>query len=241
MPHFEDAISLINNSIEVFGRLEIEYSKSINETTIRPALLIDIKNLLENLRSSLDYSARGIVTKYVSSLADSAKIYFPYALENQSIAEYQDHLKIKHRWVASLPTKVALLFESFQAFSDSNNKWLPIFMELTNTNKHQQLVPQIRKQTKQLKIDSGSASISLGQGARISVGSGARIIFGDGMVIPGGQVFDVDHPPLTVGPGRMEVITWVSFTFASNGESALPFLKTALKGCENIVTILAKA
>jgi hypothetical protein len=59
------------------------------------------------------------------------------------------------------------------------------------------------------------------------------------MMIPGGQTLDVNRPPIALGQGQVEVITWVSFSFASNGELVLPFLKAAVDGVGQIVAQLA--
>ena len=108
-------------------------------------------------------------------------------------------------------------------------------MELNNENKHQRLTPQTRKEVKQLNIKSGNggASISLGGGASISLGRGAVIQIGD-TIIPGGQTFDANNPPITIG-GTKEVITWVSFEFTDLNEPAYPLLEKALNGCDKIV------
>ncbi len=124
-----------------------------------------------------------------------------------------------------------------QHFGSRGYTWLPTFMELTNENKPQRLTPQIRRESKELRISGGGASMSVGQGASISVGSGASISIG-GAVIHGGQSFDVDRPPRVEG-GNVEVITWVSFHFDSNGQPVLPLLEAALNGIREIVNELS--
>ena len=117
-------------------------------------------------------------------------------------------------------------------------------MELTNENKHQRLTPQIRKETRELRISGGDASISVGRasisvgsGASISVGSGASISIGSA-VIRGGQSFDVNRPPRVEG-GKVELITWVSFHFDTNDLPVIPLLESALKGVRDIVKELS--
>ena len=53
--------------------------ESLNEKEIKKSLLIEIKNLMENVRSSLDYCANGLFYKYGYSKKDNVDIYFPYA------------------------------------------------------------------------------------------------------------------------------------------------------------------
>jgi hypothetical protein len=64
---------------------------------------------------------------------------------------------------------------------------------LNNENKHQQLTPQMRKETKQLNFTSGDAGFSLGEGASIQLGQGAFIQIGN-TIIPGGQTIDTNNP-----------------------------------------------
>ena len=111
-------------------------------------------------------------------------------------------------------------------------------MELNNENKHEKLTPQTRQEVRQLRIESRGAAIDLGPGASVSLGDGASIQFGD-VVIPGGQDFSGKRPAAIAGSGTQTVIVWVSFTFDSNGEQVVPFLKTAVNGVEKIVNDLA--
>jgi hypothetical protein len=171
---------------------------------------------------------------YGSSKKSNPNIYFPYALTTQSRAEFEKSGRIDQcipGLTASRPDVVQLLLE-VQHFGNRGYHWLPQFMELTNENKHQRLTPQTRTETKELRVSSGGTSMSDGQGSSISLGHGASISIGDA-VITGGQTFDVNKPPLVRG-GRTEVITWVTFHFASNNLPVLPLLESTLKGVKQI-------
>ena len=111
-------------------------------------------------------------------------------------------------------------------------------MDLNNENKHEKLTPQTRQEARQLRIASRGAAIELGPGASASLGPGASIQFGD-VVIPGGQEFSGERPATYYGSGTQTVIVWVSFTFDSNGEQVVPFLKKAVTGVDKIVNELA--
>jgi len=195
---------------------------------------------MENLRSALDFTAHGLFRKYGASKASNPRIYFPYAPLNQPEAQFRKSRRINAciPGISTSRTDVAARIESYQHFADPNNRWLPVFMELNNENKHQRLTPQIRKETKELRISSGGASISMGPGASISMGPGASIQIGR-LTIPGGQSFDVNRPPKTIGPGKKEMITWVSFHFSTNNEPVLPLLRQAIEGVDRIVRELS--
>ena len=71
----------------------------------------------------------------------------------------------------------------------------------------------------------------------MSIGQGASIRIG-GMVIPGGQTFNAERPPVTIGPGEKEVVTWVSFHFSTADTPVLPLLNQALDGVYRMVSEL---
>jgi hypothetical protein len=242
MGHFQDARALVAHCRQAILRLEGAYRDSLTERAVKTSLLIEIKNVMENLRSALDYSAAGLSAKYGLSSCRETRTYFPYAQEKQTVVEFRQAKRTDvciPGLSAHRPDIVAKL-ESYQWFADLHNAWLPRFMDLNNENKHQNLTPQVRRETKELRISSGNVTMSVGQGASISIGERAFVQLGGALTIPGGQTFDVKRPPLAVGPGRMETVTWVSFHFACNGEPVLPFLKKAVDGVDGIVTELAQ-
>jgi len=239
MSAFDDAKSLIQHAAEELPKIRQAYQESLTAKTIGTLLLVEIKNVCENLRSSLDFAAHRLFEKHCVASPKKPKIYFPYATTKQSRAEFENNGRIDAcipGLSAARPDVVNLLLE-MQHFGSKGYKWLPSFMSLTNENKHQRLVPQVRKESKELRISGGGASISLGQGASISIGTGASISIG-GAVVRGGQTFDANNPPQVQG-GRVEVITWVSFHFETNGEPVIPFLETSLNGVREIVRDLS--
>jgi len=240
MSQFDDAKSLLQHAQGKLPEIRAEYETSLSKQNIGASLLVDIKNIMENLRSALDFSAHGLFELYGASNRNNPKIYFPYASLSQNLSEFRQNNRIEVciPGISASRPDIVLKLESYQHFSSTNNKWLPLFMELNNENKHQQLTPQVKRERKQLNITSGGAGISLGQGAGISLGQGASIQIG-GMTIPGGQTISTDNPAKTIGPGQQTIITWVSFHFASNNEPVVPFLENALSGVRNIVNELS--
>jgi hypothetical protein len=240
MAYKEDAIELINESKNILAEIKAAYEESLHDQEIKPKFLIKIKNFMENLRSALDFTAHHLFDTYGTSNSTSPNIYFPYAWNDLDLNGFRTKNLIQNKipgLIANRPD-IAADIESYQHFASDENSWLPKFMELNNENKHQRLTPQTRKEIKQLNIKSGNggASISLGGGASISLGHGASIQMGDTTIL-GGQTFDANNPPATIG-GTKEVITWVSFEFTDINEPAYPLLEKALNGCEKIVTEL---
>lgn len=241
MSKFDDAKSLLQHATFKIKEIRLAYDASLNKKAVDPSLLIEIKNFMENLRSALDFSACGLFEKYGSSKKPNPKIYFPYAPLSQGEIEF----RMLGRVESSIPgielgnPEVLTKIESYQHFSEKGFKWLPVFMELNNANKHQQLTPQEKKETRQLNITAGGAAISICEGGSISLPQGASIQMG-GATITGGQVVSVNNLAKTEGPAHQEIITWVSFHFSTNNESVLPFLEKALLGVGEMVDELSQ-
>ena len=56
MGYFEDAKQLVQYAKDQFPQIEGAYNISLEDLEIKPKLLIEIKNLMENLRSALELS-----------------------------------------------------------------------------------------------------------------------------------------------------------------------------------------
>jgi hypothetical protein len=238
--HFDDANHLVQHAREQLAQIQQAYNASLSETEIKPNLLIEIKNFMENLRSGLDFVAHGLFSRHGSSKTSRVQVYFPYSPLNQSRKEFQSSRRVDSciPGISNSRPDIVAKIEAYQHFAAPNNRWLPLFMDLNNTNKHQQLTPQVRREAKELKISSDGSSMSVGPGAIISIGHGASVRIG-GLVIPGGQSFGLNSPPVTTGRGNKEIVTWVSFHFSANDEPVLPLLRQALEGTDGIIRELS--
>lgn len=239
MSQFDEARDLVGHAGEELAAIQNLYQESLDEKSIKSVLLIAIKNFMENLRSALDFTARGLYSKYGAPSKADPRIYFPYAVKHQSLSAFRKSKRIEQciPGLRSSRPDIVTAVEEMQHWN-SGYAWLPDFMDLNNENKHERLTPQTRKESKQLKISSGGASIGLGEGASIQMGQGTSIQIGRA-VIPGGQRIDVDNPPVVLGEGRSEIITWVSFHFAANDRPVIPFLTEVLDGVRQIVNDLS--
>ena len=83
MSAFDDAKELIRHAEGVFVKIRQAYEASLHAKVVSTTLRVEIKNLLENLRSALDFAARGLFNRYGSSPETNPKIYFPYATASQ--------------------------------------------------------------------------------------------------------------------------------------------------------------
>jgi hypothetical protein len=239
MSYFGDARDLVAHASEKLSELREAYDQSLREQSVKRTLLIEIKNLMENLRSALDFCAHGLFDRYGHSTINTAKVYFPYAKLSQTQAEFQASQRLETCLPGlslSRPDIVARL-ESYQHYAHPDNRWLPLFMELNNENKHERLTPQTREETRHLKLESGGTAISMGPGTSIHMGRGTSIRMGN-MLIPGGQTISPDRPARYLGRGTQAVTVWVSFRFEANGELVMPFLENAVEKTSQIVAEL---
>jgi len=240
MTYFDDAKALVEHAASEIPKLEQAYNDSLDQQCVQVALLIEIKNVMENLRSALDFAAHGLFDKYGSSTRSDPNIYFPYATLTQTRAQFQKSTRIENciPGISKLRPDIVARIESYQHYSNADNRWLPLFMDLNNENKHERLTPQTREEARQLTLESGGGSISLGPGCSISMGPGTSIRMGN-MEIPGGQHISGERPARYIGEGIQTVTIWVSFKFQSNGELVIPFLKNAVNKTRGIINDLA--
>lgn len=217
MSQFDDARELVTHSEAKLQIICDLHQQCLTEQMIKPGLLIEIKNFMENLRSALDYCASMLFNKYGHSKKASPKIYFPYAKLTDEKGQFRT--KIVERAIPGLLSSrpdIVDKLESYQHFGNTGN-WLPLFMELTNENKHEQLTPQTQKQY--------------------------TIVHISGTIPPGGTVeINLSNIPLGGGPDTPFHATagvWTGLEFVTTEGLVLPLLTLALMNIRNVVNELS--
>lgn len=201
---FNDIDAVLSKAKCLIDKIEDEYKKSLTSQSVSDELLVDIKDYLGNLRSSLDY-LRGKVSKHNFPICKTEKEF-----DNATTDLNKDLKNAIKKW---------------QPFE--GNEWVSFFSVLNNKSKHLTLIPQIRKENKTMTaktknvsvtmpIDDPNFSIHQGENCKVFVG-GVPVKFTNQEIVP-------------LAPGlQTEITTWVSFEFnhedLPNGISALPFLK----------------
>ena len=168
MTIYKDINANLEVADEYLRQIETDYTTSLEDKQINPKLSVRIKNYLENLRSPLDYIAKTICTSRLG-LKESHKSYFPMACENDKSFQ-----KFVTRNFPNLDTVDPALYNSLQAlqaYQPNGCKALPRLSKLVNQNKHNNLSPQGKKESRGLTINfPGGGSIKVGPGASISGG-----------------------------------------------------------------------
>ena len=166
MTHFDDAKTLVEHCEQTLSAVDAEYKASLSTREVRKTLLIKIKNLMENLRSALDFCAHGLFQKYGNTVQAGVKLYFPYAPLHQNAAAFRKS-KGNDLGIPGLESRPQIVakIESYQHFAAPPNRWLPVFMDLNNENKHQHLTPQTSTERKELRLSSGGAHQHISESA----------------------------------------------------------------------------
>lgn len=213
--------ALLSRAEDVVPQIEKHYKKSLELKEVSEELKIDIKNLCENLRSVLDYLAHEIIDSYCPNANPNDRLYFPITRDKDS---FENKMKKSYPDLEKNNKMLYNYLESIQPYQSADAAWLGKFVEIANENKHQNLLPQERKETRTVKVSRGQGSVSWGPGVN----------FGKGV-----SVMEVPIDPNTQMPIPNDLVTtevtlWVDFRFSEVNESVLPLLKKALNGISEI-------
>lgn len=149
-----DIDSLLSHVEGDLTQIKSTYEQSLREKNIPASLQIDVKNVMENLRSCLDYMAQDIVENLIvphrisSGLSDLKRVYFPYGKDKQS---FDRSVSRNLPDVEAIAPIVHALIESIQPHS-CGSTWLYDFCSILNENKHNSLSPQERKERQTYKV-----------------------------------------------------------------------------------------
>ncbi|MEJ9130681.1 hypothetical protein P4408_14515 [Bacillus thuringiensis] len=113
------------------------YEKSLVSGVVTLELKIIVKEILEHLRSALDYSAREVVENISST--PSPHVYFPIVSKIFKQEDFKSRVGKLLPGILKDRPDLLPVFESFQPFVDKQNSWLADFATICNENKHEQL------------------------------------------------------------------------------------------------------
>lgn len=232
----DQVVEFLNHAGRDLVQVERQYEKALDEKKIPASLQIDVINLMENLRSALDYMAHDVYETIIMPVRNKAgkkaikKTNFPYGkTENDfksMVGSYLPNLYL-------LAPRVYSVIEALQPHKSGDN-WLCDFCEILNEGKHDTLSPQRREEKRGLKVNfSGDSGISMGAGASIS-GTGT-IRSGHGKITLDNEKISGDSPARNVsGRVAQTIVRWISFKFSNTDTEVLPFLKKALNSIEQL-------
>ena len=245
---------LLDSARYALDDIESGYRNSLAKKELDIQLFVQIKNLLENLRSALDYVAREVFNKFCTGLVREKplQVYFPVLRRTATAQDFSAFMNGRFPGLQVNAHELYNCLEECQFYKSSANEWLVQFNDLCQSNKHEQLSPQTRSENKRTEfadISGGSVSwndgvqfgpsgITFKPGGKLSFASGGTVRFGQsGMRIMGRQVDTRAQAPAPDDTSSLRHVVWVDFRFDALGVSALPFLRT----CVNEVTALIDA
>ena len=144
---------------------------------------IDIKHILEDMQSILDYIAVDIYEKYYGS-HDGKRIYFPYTISNETdfktqVNKYFPNLYDNHQDIYSELVKT-------QCFND-NSDWITKLKKLTNEVKHNELYITKIKKEKNMLMESDDTSMLIKGYPNIQKTENGYGVYGPASVYIGGE------------------------------------------------------
>lgn len=154
MKDYDELLEHCKASIEKFEK-EVKCSK------------VDIKNHLENLRSTLEYVAQ----EFNQTLNNpKSKVYFPYAFSKDE-ASFLESMKKNFPTLSTEKPHLFNLLESIQNYK-ANDDWLYDLCNLTNEAKHKKLLKTIETETKGINIPG----LILSTNSEVNIGN---LVIGD--------------------------------------------------------------
>lgn len=159
----DQVTALLKHAQSDLGQIEDQYKTALEEKTIPTSLQIDIKNMMENLRSALDYMANDIYETVLTPKRNAAgekeikKVYFPYGKTENDF---------KSGLGASLPKLDSLqpiIYETIEKIQPHKcgDDWLYQFCRIVNEKKHDTLTPQKRTERQTMTASAGGASVTM--------------------------------------------------------------------------------
>lgn len=252
MARWDEIDALLAQADRGLAEVEALYKKSLAAQRLDAALLIQIKNLLENLRSAFDYAAREIFDRFCASAAagKDMAVYFPILRATATAKDFAAMMNGRLPGLDKSSLVLYALLEKYQVYASKANEWLVQFNELCQENKHEQFSAQTRTEERQTRITTAEGSVAWNEG--VTFGPGAEIRFGPGGALtfgPGGSVgfgpsgvsiagrrVDPRTQMPRVRPGdKLERVTVVDYFFTAIGTSVMPFLKKCVTGVRQIV------
>lgn len=207
--HAQALSALLQTTHSATARFLDRYFRPNIEPNQIGKLRVELKNLLENYRSALDYVAHYLADRCTPK-PDAKKVQFPVANENDTAATFGKKLD---RWFPGLSTSVPNAKAHLLSIQQFNgDTWLNQLSELANFNKHHSLSPQECGRFESVVIRCGGSRIRLGElglkSLTIEAGGALRFVnvAGEHVDLDGSQRLDATTTSITGSDSRIEVV-----------------------------------
>ncbi len=210
--------ALLKKAASEFSELRKAYEASLHEKLVREDFKVSIKNVFENLRSSLDYLAHDIFEAHCNASKMPDKLYFPI---RHTPPEFNAAIGKDYPGLPSAAKPVFDLLESIQPYKDP---WLGQFNKLNNHNKHQDLVEQTRIEARHVTVSGGGGSVSWTPG----------VTFTGNVGVMGVRIDPRTQLPVPNNSVKTQVTIWVDFRFKELDLPVLPFTEQSIQKVDKL-------
>ncbi len=210
-----------------FVSIRHEYAKALRDQSLD--LRIPVKNLMENLRSALDYMAHDIYDSccrvgQTAGRKQAPKVYFPFGRDDASFKSSLGSSLPGLQTQAPAVHNLILAMQPFQCGDD----WLCDLCSIVNENKHNRLQAQVRSETETHTVESEFGSVTIpvnNPNMKITSMPGAVKVFGVPAQFTGEGILTA--PSSRIKHTRTK---WVAFTFEGTEVNVIGLLEKAVTG-----------
>jgi hypothetical protein len=223
-----DTAVILTAAVDQYKKILAGYDAALRNKSLD--LRVPVKNVMENLRSALDYMAHDIYeaccqpVRKASGQPDPKRIYFPYG---RTEADFKSGIGSSLPGLAAASPPIYSLLVSIQPFTTGNN-WLYDLCSVLNGKKHDRLTEQVRTEGETYTVQGQHGSVTVpvnNPNVKVVSAPGAVKIFG----VPAEFRQDGIWTPPSSELKHIRT-TWVAFTFAGTHVNVIDLLNIAIAG-----------
>jgi hypothetical protein len=207
------------------------YEQTLAAKEVSADLQAEIKSILDNQRTPLDYIARELVDRF-GQARSGAKVYYPSAPKQ---SDFASQMRGWMPGVAAHRPDIAAVIGGHQPFQP-NHEWMGWLWFLANENKHEMLSPQTRAETRRVRAQGQAGTVEY---APYTPASGG-VKFGPGVSIGGVPVDPATQRPVPHPSLDVTEMIYVNWLFTDLGLPVITTLRAMQNGVATVVSDLAQ-
>lgn len=201
---------MMNPVYALLENVKSDYKKLSNKinTENTDNLNINLKHILEDIRSILDYIAVALFNKYCYKNNPNKKIYFPYCTGDKKENNYSEMIKKNFPGLYENHKNIYYILSNCQHYNDST-KWLIKLSLLTNEVKHNNLYIAKKKIEDEYILSNSNNQLTSKGNFCVKGDTNGYEVFGTGEVYFSGteQAFFYSNGDINISNGHYNVIT----------------------------------